>query len=128
MVASVGRSEDRNGSNLSASSSRLPQVTQGEYRGAPQLGSTIRFSHQRERHLESSGDDPEVLDDADQAFLMNHIRKGTRGTYGTGWCQFQKFCKGYRINPQLAPLPLIVKFVCHLYNSGASCSVVRTAI
>ena len=64
----------------------------------------------------------------DQAFLMNHIRKGTRGTYRTGWHQFQKFCKGYRVNPLLAPLPLIVKFVCHLFNSCVSCSVVRTAI
>ena len=28
----------------------------------------------------------------------------------------------------MAPLPLVVKFVCHLYNSGISWSVVRTAI
>ena len=87
------------------------------------LGSTKRFSHQQESCLEFVGDNPEVLDDADQAFLMNHIRKGTRGIYGTGWCWFQRFCKGYRINPQLAPLPLIVKFVHHLYNSGVLCSV-----
>ncbi len=104
------------------------QVSQEEYRGAPQLGSIIHFSHERESCLESSGGDPEVLDDADQAFLMNHIRKGTRGTYRTGWHRFQRFCKGYHVNPQLAPLPLIVKFVRHLFNSCVSCSVVRTAI
>ena len=59
---------------------------------------------------------------------MNHIRDGTIGTYGSGWCQFQKFCKGFRINPQLAPLPLILKFICYLYNSDVSSSVVRTTI
>ena len=69
MVALAGRTEDRNGSNQSARSSRLPQVSQGEYGGAPQLGSTLRFSHQWESYLESGGNNPEVLDDADQAFL-----------------------------------------------------------
>ena len=59
---------------------------------------------------------------------MNHIRKGTRGTYGTGWCWFQRFCEGYRVNPQLAPFQLIVKFILNLYNSSILCSVVRTAI
>ena len=70
----------------------------------------------------------EILDDADQAFFINHISKETRGTYRTGWRQLQKFCKGFQINHQLAPLLLIVKFVCHLCKSGVSCSVVRTAI
>ena len=77
----------RNGSNPTASSG-LPQVSQGEYGGAPQLGSTVCFSHQRESCLESGGDDPDDLDDADQTFLMNHIRKRTIGPYGSGWCQF----------------------------------------
>ena len=35
---------------------------------------------------------------------------------------------GYGLNPQLAPLPLIVKFICHLYVSEVSWSVVLTAI
>ncbi len=59
---------------------------------------------------------------------MNHIRKGTRGTYKSGWHQFQKFCEGYGINPQWAPLPLIVKFIRHLYVSKVSWSVVLMAI
>ena len=81
VVASVGQTEDRNGSNLSASGSGLPQVSQGEYGGAPQLGSTLHFSHQRERRLESGGDNPEVLNEQDLAFLVNHIRIGTREFY-----------------------------------------------
>ena len=87
-MASVSQTEDKNGSYPSSSGSRLPQVYQRKYRGAPQLGSTIRFSNQRKSCLLSNGNDPEVLDDSDKAFLMNHIRKGTRGTYGTGWHWF----------------------------------------
>ena len=128
MVASAGQTEDRNGSNPSVSSGRLPQVSQGEYGGAPQLGSTLHFSHQQESCPESGGDNPEVLNDADQAFLLNHIRKGTRGTYKSGRPQFQKFCEGYGMNPQWAPLPLILKFICHLYVSNISWSAVFTAI
>ena len=118
MVASVGRTEDRDGSNPNASASGLPQVAQGEHRGTPQLGSTLCFPHQWERHLVSGGDDPDFLSETDHAFLMKHIRDSTTGTYGTGWRQFQKFCKGYKINPQLASLPLIVKFICNLYKTS----------
>ena len=99
VVASVGKTEDKNGSNPSFSSGGLPQVSQGEYGGAPQLGSTLHFSHQQESCLESGGENPEVLNDADQAFLLNHIRKGTRGTYKSGWCQFKTFVEGFGIDP-----------------------------
>ena len=86
-MASNGQIEDRNTSNPSASCGGLCQVSQGECGGAPQLGSTLHFSHQQESCLESGGDNPKVLDDADQAFLMNYIRKGTRGAYKSGWRQ-----------------------------------------
>ena len=126
-MASAGRTEDRYGSNLTASSGGLPQVSQGEYGGAPQLGSTLRFSHQRESCLESSGKDPEVLNDADQAFLLNHIRKGTRGTYKSGWCQFKTFCESFGIDPQRAPVSLNVKFICHQFEANVYLSMVLTA-
>ena len=128
MVASAGRSEIEMGSNPSASGSGLPQVTQGENRGTPQLGSTLRFPHQRESRLVSGGENPDELSNPDHAFLMKHIRTGTVSTYGSGWRRFQRFCEGYRINPQLAPLPLIIKFIWHLYESGVSSSVVGTAV
>ena len=106
----------------------MPQVTQGEHRGAPQFGSTVHFPHQREDSVVSSGEDPEALSDADHAFLRNHLRKGTTSTYGTGWRRFQRFCEGYRINPQLAPLPLIVKFIRNLYEKGKSASIVGNSL
>ena len=57
---------------------------------------------------------------------MNHIRKGTKGTYKSGWCRFAKFCKSQGINPQWAPVPLIVKYICNLYEAKYSFSVVNT--
>ena len=128
VVASVGRTEDGNGPSPVAGSSGLPQVTQGEHRGTPQFGSTVRFPHQREDSLVSRGEDPESLSDADHAFLRKHLRKGTTTTYGSGWRLFQRFCQGFRINPQLAPLPLIVKFIRNLYEREKSAAVVGTAM
>ena len=43
MVASGGQAEDGKGSNLSASSSEMSQVSQGEHRVAPQDGPSIHF-------------------------------------------------------------------------------------
>ena len=84
--------------------------------------------HQREVSVVSSGKDPEALSDADHAFLRHHIRKGTTTTYGSGWRRFQTFCEGYRINPQLAPLPLIVKFIRNLYEKGKSVLMVKNSL
>ena len=88
-----------NGSNPSASGSGLPQVSQGEQGGAPQLGSTLCFSHQRKR-VEPGVDNPEVLNEEELAFLVDHIRKGTRGTYKSGWRRFKTLCESKGINPQ----------------------------
>ena len=72
-MASVGRTEDRIGSYPVASSNGLLLVTLGKHRGTPQLGSTIRFSHQWESRLVSGGKDPEVLSEADHAFIIRTI-------------------------------------------------------
>ena len=77
--------------------------------------------------IESDGNDPKVLNDANFEFLVNHIRKGTKGTYKSGWCQFKIFFEGKGINPQWAPVPLIVKFMGHLFKCNVSWSVVLMA-
>ena len=70
----------------------------------------------------------EILNQENIDFLSKHIRLQTRETYGSGWCQFQSFCLGKNINPQLALMPLIIKFIRHLFNYGASYAVVASAI
>ena len=83
MVVSVGQTEVRNSSNLTAKVAadclRFPKGSTEELQNLDPL----YFFHIRGK-VKSGGDVPDVLDDADQAFLMNHIRNGTRGTYGTG--------------------------------------------
>ena len=65
MVASGGKAEDGKGSNLSASSSKMSEVSQGEHRVAPQDGPSICFLCQGKSCLEFCGGDPDVLDSED---------------------------------------------------------------
>ena len=76
MVALVGQTKDKNGSDSSA-------VSQGE-----------------ESHLESGGRASDILDSKDQEFLMNHIRKGTRVTYCSGWYWVSSSYKGQKLNAE----------------------------
>ena len=59
---------------------------------------------------------------------MNHIKKGAKGTYKSGWHRFAKFCESRGIDPQWAPVLLIIKFICHLFESKFSFSIVNTAV
>ena len=59
---------------------------------------------------------------------MNHIRKGTRGTHGSRWCWSQNFCGRYKVNFQIAPLPLVVKFILHMCNTSVSYDVLGIMI
>ena len=59
---------------------------------------------------------------------MNYIGKGTRETYGSRWCWFQSFCGRYKVNFQVAPLPLVVKFILHMCNTGVSYAVLGIMI
>ena len=86
------------------------------------------YAFLQEKYLESGGNNPEVLNEQDLGFLVNHIRKGTKGTYKSGWRRFAKFCESHGIDPQWAPVPLIIKFIRHLFEMKVSCSVVSTAI
>ena len=79
MVVSPGQSKDKQCSSSSEKSRELPQVSEGELSGDASDGSSIRFSHHRESSV-VRGSDPDVLDDEDQEFLMNHIRSGTKKT------------------------------------------------
>ena len=64
MVASGGQAKDGKDSNLSASSSKMSQVSQGEYRVAPQDGPSICFLCQGKNCLVFGGD-PDVLHSED---------------------------------------------------------------
>ena len=69
-----------------------------------------------------------LLDIENFKFPLHHIRKGIRDAYGSGHFCFQKFCKGYKMNPQFASLLLIVKFICHKYDTRVSHYEMSTAV
>ena len=60
--------------------------------------------NQGESQVESGAGTLDFSDSEDQNFLMNHMRSGTRKTYGLGWCWLHSFFKEYKVNTELAPL------------------------
>ena len=126
VVALVGYTKNKIGSNPIANSSILPQVSQREHGGTLQYRSTLHFSYKS--ILESCSNNPDFLNQEDLDLLSKYLRTQTRETYGPGLHHFQGFCKGYNVIHLVASLPLIVKFICHLYNIGVFHKVMASAI
>ena len=59
---------------------------------------------------------------------MNHIRKGTKKTYSSGWLQFRDFCGEREVNPLTASPQCVVKFICHCYDLRVSYHVMKNAV
>ena len=78
MVALVEHTENKIGSNLSAMSSGLDQLPQGEYRGFIQNGSTLGFSYKS--ILESCNGKPDILNQEYLDFLVKHVQAKSRET------------------------------------------------
>ena len=127
VVALVGCNENRDGSNPIAMCSGLPQLPQGtQLRGTPQDGYTLCFSYKS--ILKSCSSNPDNLNQKDLYLLTKHVRVKTRGAYGPGWCRFVRFFKGNNVVPQIALLPFIVKFICHMSDSRVSHAVMASPI
>ena len=59
-----------------------------------------------------------MLDTEDQEFLMDHIRRGTKKTYGSGWLRFHDFCRERRVDAMNASPQFVVKFIHHCQELG----------
>ena len=59
---------------------------------------------------------------------MNHIRKGTKKTYSSGWLRFCYFCGEQEVNPLTASPQYVVKFIRHCYDLGVSYHVMKNAV
>ena len=79
MVAFVGHTENKIGSNLSAMSSGLHQLPQEEHRGFPQDGSALGFSYKS--ILESCSGKSDILNQEYLDFLVKHVQAKSRETY-----------------------------------------------
>merc|ERR1712112_217061 len=105
----------------------MGQVSEGELSGASSDGSPIRLPHHREGSVVRGGD-PDALDTEDQEFLMDHIRHGTKKTYGSGWLRFRDFCGERGVDPLTASSQFIVKFIRHCQELGLSYHVMKNVI
>ena len=71
------------------------------------------------------------LDQNDMRFLANHVSSGTSKGYAYAFKQFNDFCIERNSDPYSSPPALIVKFLRHKFESGASYStinLIRSAI
>ena len=59
---------------------------------------------------------------------MDHIRRGTKKTYSSGWLRFCDFCGEQRVDPLTASPQCIVKFIHHCHGLGLSYHVMKNAI
>merc|ERR1712114_90052 len=61
-------------------------------------------------------------------FLMDHIRRGTKNAYSSGWLRFCDFCRERRVDPMNASPQFVVKFIRHCQELGVTYHVVKNAI
>ena len=61
---------------------------------------------------------PDVLDEEDHDFPSFHIRKGTKQNYCGGWRRFSEFCNKRMIEPMVAPMATIVKFIVQMFKAN----------
>ena len=123
-MVSLGQSEDKEYSRPSEESRGLPQVSERDLSGASLDGSPIRLPHQMEDSVVWGGN-PDELDTEDQEFLMDHIRRGTKKTYGSGCLRFHDFCGERAIDPLTASPQFIVKFILHCQGLKLSYHVMK---
>jgi len=78
--------------------------------------STICILHQHDAVSQDS--DPEVLDDEDTSFHLQHLRKKIRNGYHYDWHHFRSLCEKNIVEPITYSLVVIVKIIKHLFNGG----------
>ena len=75
--------------------------------------------------IQGGGDE---LDNEDRDFLSQHIRKGTKKSYNSGWLQFSTFCKTRKVEPLVASEATIVKFIKQMFMAGHQYRTMNVAV
>ena len=68
-----------------------------------------------------------VLNQDDFDFLDHHISTNTKQKYGSAWQQFCTFCSGLNVQPITCSVAVIVKYIRHRFEEGASYSTMNVA-
>ena len=115
------------GSAHPAASSRsfVPELPRIHNTSGIQYGPTSGGSHQWQPLIES--DDSVVLNQDDFDFLDHHISTNTKQKYSSAWQQFCTFCTGLNVHPITCSVAVIVKYIRHRFEEGASYSTMNVA-
>ena len=115
------------GSAHSAASSRssMPQLPRIHNTSGIQYGPSSGSPHQGLPIIAS--DDSVVLNQDDYDFLDHHISTNTKQKYGSAWQQFCIFCTGLNVQPITCSVAVIVKYIRHRFEEGASYSTMNVA-
>ena len=68
-----------------------------------------------------------VLNQDDFDFLDHHISTNTKQKYSSAWQQFCTFCSGLNVQPITCSVAVIVKYIRHRFEEGASYSTMNVA-
>ena len=74
-----------------------------------------------------ASDNSVVLNQDDFDFLDHHISTNTKQKYGSAWQQFCTFCSGLNVQPITCSVAVIVKYIRHRFEEGASYSTMNVA-
>ena len=74
-----------------------------------------------------ASDDSVVLNQDDYDFLDHHISTNTKQKYSSAWQQFCTFCTDLNVQPITCSVAVIVKYIRHRFEEGASYSTMNVA-
>ena len=103
----------------------MPQLPRIHNTSGIQYGPTSGGSHQGLPIIAS--DDSVVLNQDDYDFLDHHISTNTKQKYTSAWQQFCTFCTGLNVQPITCSVAVIVKYIRHRFEEGASYSTMNVA-
>ena len=108
-----------------SSRSEMPELPRIHNTSGIQYGPSSGSSHQWQPLIESG--DSVVLNQDDFDFLDHHISTNTKQKYGSAWQQFCTFCSGLNVQPITCSVAVIVKYIRHRFEEGASYSTMNVA-
>ena len=118
--------QDAGSAHLAASSrSFMPELPRIHNTSGIQYGPSSGSPHQGLPIIASN--DSVVLNQDDYDFLDHHISTNTKQKYGSAWQQFCTFCTGLNVQPITCSVAVIVKYIRHRFEEGASYSTMNVA-
>ena len=111
--------------SVASSLPSMPQLPRIHNTSGIQYGPSSGSSHQEQPIIAS--DNSVVLNQDNYDFLDHHIATNTKQKYTSAWQQFCTFCNGLNVQPITCSVAVIVKYIRHRFEEGASYSTMNVA-